>query len=128
MSKQTKKTTKKYVYCYFPKILWRCSVRLPDWRSGSIDSIDFSTFVHGYRCLKSNIDLLVTFHIFSNQLLSDLFFQEIVLIVTVSAPTSCLLTFTKPILPEYRKLLEMQKRLSHNIGKYMNRTFNQTCI
>jgi len=30
------------------KILWRCSVRLPNWRSGSVDSIDFSTFVHGY--------------------------------------------------------------------------------
>jgi len=30
------------------KILWRCSVRLPDWRSPNVDSIDFSTFVHGY--------------------------------------------------------------------------------
>ena len=35
---------------FFGKILWRCSVRLPDWRSPSVDSIDFSTFVHGYRC------------------------------------------------------------------------------
>ena len=31
-----------------PKILWRCSVRLPDWRSPSVDSIDFSTMILGY--------------------------------------------------------------------------------
>lgn len=30
------------------KILWRCSVRLPTWRSPSVDSIDFSTFILGY--------------------------------------------------------------------------------
>eukprot|EP00090_Calanus_glacialis_P037095 TRINITY_DN63590_c0_g1_i1.p1 TRINITY_DN63590_c0_g1~~TRINITY_DN63590_c0_g1_i1.p1 ORF type:complete len:156 (-),score=51.54 TRINITY_DN63590_c0_g1_i1:7-450(-) len=30
------------------KILWRCSVRLPGWRAGSVDSIDFSTMVLGY--------------------------------------------------------------------------------
>ena len=30
------------------KILWRCSVRLPDWRAGSVDSIDFSTMVLGF--------------------------------------------------------------------------------
>jgi len=27
-----------------PKILWRCSVVVPDWRCPSVDSIDFSTF------------------------------------------------------------------------------------
>lgn len=31
-----------------PKILWRCSVRLPDWRAPSVDSIDFSTMILGY--------------------------------------------------------------------------------
>ena len=31
-----------------PKILWRCSVRLPDWRCPSVDSIDFSTMILGY--------------------------------------------------------------------------------
>ena len=30
-----------------PKILWRCSVRLPDWRAPSVDSIDFSTMILG---------------------------------------------------------------------------------
>ena len=31
-----------------PKILWRCSVRIPDWRAPSVDSIDFSTMILGY--------------------------------------------------------------------------------
>ena len=31
-----------------PKILWRCSVRLSDWRAPSVDSIDFSTMILGY--------------------------------------------------------------------------------
>ena len=31
-----------------PKILWRCSVRLPDWRAPSMDSIDYSTMILGY--------------------------------------------------------------------------------
>ena len=31
-----------------PKVLWRCSVRLPDWRAPSVDSIDFSTMILGY--------------------------------------------------------------------------------
>ena len=30
-----------------PKILWRCSVRLSDWRAPSVDSIDFSTMILG---------------------------------------------------------------------------------
>ena len=30
------------------KILWRCSVRLPDWRCPTVDSIDFSTLLLGY--------------------------------------------------------------------------------
>ena len=30
------------------KILWRCSVRLSDWRAPSVDSIDFSTMILGY--------------------------------------------------------------------------------
>ena len=30
------------------KILWRCSVTKPDWKSGSVDSIDFSTMILGY--------------------------------------------------------------------------------
>jgi len=30
------------------KILWRCSVKLPDWRCPSVDSIDFSTMILGY--------------------------------------------------------------------------------
>ena len=30
-----------------PKILWRCSVRLPEWRAPSVDSIDFSTMILG---------------------------------------------------------------------------------
>ena len=29
------------------KILWRCSVRLPDWRCPSMDSIDYSTMILG---------------------------------------------------------------------------------
>jgi len=31
-----------------PKILWRCSIRLPEWRCPSVDSIDFSTMILGY--------------------------------------------------------------------------------
>ena len=31
-----------------PKILWRCSIRLSDWRAPSVDSIDFSTMILGY--------------------------------------------------------------------------------
>ena len=30
------------------KILWRCSVKQPDWRCPSLDSIDFSTMILGY--------------------------------------------------------------------------------
>ena len=30
------------------KILWRCSVTKSDWKSGSVDSIDFSTMILGY--------------------------------------------------------------------------------
>ena len=29
-------------------ILWRCSVRLPNWRAPSMDSIDYSTMILGY--------------------------------------------------------------------------------
>ena len=31
-----------------PKILWRCSARVPDWRCPSVDSIDFSTMILGF--------------------------------------------------------------------------------
>jgi len=31
-----------------PKIMWRCSARLPEWRCPSADSIDFSTMILGY--------------------------------------------------------------------------------
>ena len=38
--------------CAYPvnqqKILWRCSVKQSDWRSPSVDSIDFSTMILGY--------------------------------------------------------------------------------
>ena len=38
--------------CAYPvspyKILWRCSVKKSDWRSPSVDSIDFSTMILGY--------------------------------------------------------------------------------
>jgi len=38
--------------CTYPvspyKILWRCSVKKPDWKSGNVDSIDFSTMILGY--------------------------------------------------------------------------------
>ena len=30
------------------KVLWRCSVDLPDWRAPVADSIDYSTMVLGY--------------------------------------------------------------------------------
>ena len=31
-----------------PKILWRCSARVSDWRCPSVDSIDFSTMILGF--------------------------------------------------------------------------------
>ena len=47
-----------------PKILWRCSVRLPDWRAPSVDSIDFSTMILGYATnfLLVHTHLLIIFH------------------------------------------------------------------
>ena len=44
-----------------PKILWRCSVRLPDWRVPSVDSIDFSTMILGYATNFLSDDFYLTY-------------------------------------------------------------------
>ena len=44
-----------------PKIMWRCSARLSEWRCPSVDSIDFSTMILGYSTNFLPLDFFKTY-------------------------------------------------------------------